>query len=392
VLSQSPLRFEPVGRSNSVFFDEANKEVFSVSSGNNEVLVKSLDPRRNAAIRIPNKGPVASIKFSLDRKTLAIQRSPQIVDFVNLEKKIDAVDYSQQCKGKVTQIIGFQWTGSNEIVFITTQGIELYQVFPERQMLKCLKTYSVIVKWFVFSCEMNVLLLSSGDSGNVLHPYMFRPSSANRIPKFEVELPQVTTGQAKPRLLERDVTVASLYKQIYIVIVKSWSKIPGGAEIALYLLTKESVARKTAVLKLDMTGRFAINAVDNLLLVHHQASKTSVMFDIHWDGNEQPGPVTVHHPVVSPLPIAPFSLPAKSPGEGEKSSEVSCELYSPNWVVFQPNIIIDAKLGCLWQVSVELEPLVTMMPDKARLVDFLLLRQDSKNVILSVCKQGEFIP
>jgi hypothetical protein len=112
------------------------------------------------------------------------------------------------------------------------------------------------------------------------------------------------------------------------------------------------------------------------------------MFDIHWDGNEQPGPVTVHHPVVSPLPIAPFSLPAKSPGEGEKSSEVSCELYSPNWVVFQPNIIIDAKLGCLWQVSVELEPLVTMMPDKARLVDFLLLRQDSKNVILSVCKQA----
>ena len=27
VLSQNPLRFEPVGRSNSVFFDEANKEV-----------------------------------------------------------------------------------------------------------------------------------------------------------------------------------------------------------------------------------------------------------------------------------------------------------------------------------------------------------------------------
>lgn len=23
---------------------------------------------------------------------------------------------------------------------------------------------------------------------------------------------------------------------------------------------------------------------------------------------------------------------------------------SPNWVVFQPNIIIDAKLGCLWCV------------------------------------------
>ena len=50
------------------------------------------------------------------------------------------------------------------------------------------------------------------------------------------------------------------------------------------------------------------------------------MFDIHWDGHEQPGVVTVHHPVVSPLPIAPFSLPGQSQGEGDKSPEVSCEL------------------------------------------------------------------
>lgn len=36
---------------------------------------------------------------------------------------------------------------------------------------------------------------------------------------------------------------------------------------------RESPAKKSDVLKLDMSGRFAINVVDNLIMVHHQASK-----------------------------------------------------------------------------------------------------------------------
>ena len=38
---------------------------------------------------------------------------------------------------------------------------------------------------------------------------------------------------------------------------------------------RESPAKKTDVLRLDMSGRFAINVVDNLLVVHHQASKVN---------------------------------------------------------------------------------------------------------------------
>jgi hypothetical protein len=32
-------------------------------------------------------------------------------------------------------------------------------------------------------------------------------------------------------------------------------------------------ARKSHILRLDMSGRFAINVIDNLIVVHHQASK-----------------------------------------------------------------------------------------------------------------------
>jgi hypothetical protein len=75
------------------------------------------------------------------------------------------------------------------------------------------------------------------------------------------------------------------------------------------------------------------------------------MFDIHWDGNEQPGPVTVHHPVVSPLPIAPFSLPAKSPGEGEKSSEVSCELCKIYMSICIEIIGFSYRICCIVRLS-----------------------------------------
>ena len=32
-------------------------------------------------------------------------------------------------------------------------------------------------------------------------------------------------------------------------------------------------AKKSHILRLDMSGRFAVNVVDNLIVVHHQASK-----------------------------------------------------------------------------------------------------------------------
>ena len=38
---------------------------------------------------------------------------------------------------------------------------------------------------------------------------------------------------------------------------------------------REAPAKKTDVLKLDMSGRFALNIVDNLIVVHHQASKVN---------------------------------------------------------------------------------------------------------------------
>jgi len=59
-------------------------------------------------------------------------------------------------------------------------------------------------------------------------------------------------------------------------------------------------------------------------------------------------------------------------------------LDSANWVVFQPNIVIDAKLGCLWTLELKLAPILCLMPDKIRLVEFLLQRSSGKKYMIQM--------
>ncbi|KAL3226363.1 hypothetical protein MRX96_004455 [Rhipicephalus microplus] len=312
-----------------------------------------------------DKGDVVSIKFSPDLKVLAIQRSQKSVEFVNFSGTIDSVEYSQSCKGKATNILGIAWTCANEIVFVTDHGIELYQVSSEKRTLRSLKTYTLQVNWFVYQPQTSLLVLSSGPLGNILHPFQFKPGVATRLPKFEVDLP-IIPKPPRVCLLERDVTTAVLYGKCVIVVLRHQARtsVGGtGAEIVIYTLQKEAPPRKTDILKLDTSGRFAVNVVDSLVIVHHQASKKSMLFDVKLPGYSD-GFVTYHRPVVPPSPIRPLKLKVTMP-PNNTLEEVSYELYSPNWVVFQPNIVIDAKIGCLWYVTLRLEPLLAHFEGQA---------------------------
>eukprot|EP00039_Didymoeca_costata_P020054 m.339883 g.339883 ORF g.339883 m.339883 type:complete len:665 (+) comp19022_c0_seq1:117-2111(+) len=394
-LSKEPLRFHPVDAATSVFFDEANKQVFVVEEGATDVLVRGVDKSLNSKIML-GRGPVISIKFSLDQRTLAVQRTSRTIVFVNRGKGLDTAEYSQSCKSKSsTHLLGFSWTNINELVLITNQGLEFYFVNPEKRMLKLIKSMQVSVNWFIYSHENKVLLLSSSPQANIIHPYHFKRGSVTRLPKFEVELPTVY-NQLSQKLLERDVNVALIYDRLYCMMIKNNPRGTTGpkAEMSLCKLTSREGATKTATLVLNMNGRFAVNVVDNLIVVHHQASKTSMVFDIKWNQNQSTGggvdeilPLTIHRPVVRPMSIAPIPRLAASE-DYASTSDGPVELYTPTWIVFQPNIIIDAKLGTLWLVSMDLEPMLQLMPNKIQLIDFLLRRKGSKSIILRVIKNA----
>ncbi|CAL1596372.1 unnamed protein product [Knipowitschia caucasica] len=384
-LSECPVTFEHASAVNNVFFDEANKQVFAVRSGGaTGVVVKGPDDKSSLAFRMEDKGEVKCIKFSLGNKILAVQRSCKSVDFINFIPEFPHTEFSQECKTKNANILGFCWTNWNEVVFVTDQGVEYYQVFPDKRSLKLLKSQSINVNWFQYCPETCVLLLSSTVQGNVLQPLTFKNGTMSKMSKFEIELP-VVPKPAKLSLSERDVAMATIYGQLYVMYLKHQCRSANspGAEVVLYHLPREGACKKSHVLKLNTVGKFALNVADNLVVVHHQSSQTSLIFDIKLN---EDGAIT-HQPVLPARSIAPYRIPLTGPAVVPAQPPVPCLLYSSSWSVFQPDIIISASEGYLWYLEVRLSPAVLLLQDKGKLMDFLLRRRDCKRVILSVCEQ-----
>lgn len=83
---------------------------------------------------------------------------------------------------------------------------------------------------------------------------------------------------------------------------------------------------------------------------------------------------------------------APTPPSRRASSEramqsITCDMYSSSWAVFLPDVIIDAKLGCLWRLQVNLSPIIkAMQHEPNRAIDFLLNRTsaDAKELLLSL--------
>lgn len=383
-LSADPIRFESVSCLTNVFFDDSKQQVFAVRSGGvTGVLVKG--PDQNLSFRMEDRGPVISIKFSPDMNVLAIQRTNSSVEFVNYSSVsgLDHVEYSQPCKGKNATILGFVWTHGTEILVVTDHGVELFHVNPEKRTIRALKCLSLGVNWFVFCPKSYLVLLSSGTVGNQIQALHITPGNLHKLTKFEIE--HSITKPGKLAVSERDVALAVLYGTPCIILLRHQpgaNRSMGTAFVYIYTVHKMMTIKKNHMLKLDVSGRFAINVVDNLIIVHHQASKTSMIFDIMLSGVSD-GTVMHHTNVAMAKPIKPFNL--KVPGTTLSDQMYQpCQLYSPNWVVFQPNIIIDVKLGCLWYVELRLEALVKLITDKVLLVEFLMQRSNAKQILIQV--------
>uniref|UniRef100_A0A8C5CJ49 Mic1 domain-containing protein n=1 Tax=Gadus morhua TaxID=8049 RepID=A0A8C5CJ49_GADMO len=320
-LCESPVQFEHASSVNNVFFDEANKQVFAVRSGGaTGVVVKGPDDKNSIAFRMDDKGEVKCIKFSIGNKILAVQRTSKSV------------------------------------------------VFPDKRSVKLIKSQSLSVNWYQYCPETAVLLLSTSGQGNVLQPFVFRNGTLSKMTKFEIELP-VVPKPAKLSLSERDIAMATIYGQLYVMYLKHHSRTANSpsAEVVLYHLPREGLCKKSHVLKLNTTGKFALNIVDNLVVVHHQSTQTSLIYDIHL--REPDCALNTHQPVLPARSIHPYRIPLTD--------------GAPRLPL---NVCVCA--GYLWYLQVKLPPTVNLQQDKGKLMDFLLRRRDCKMVILSVCSQS----
>lgn len=396
-LNENPIHFEPVTKITNVFYDEVTHQVFTVRSGGAAgINVKGPLMKTPLNFRIEDKGPVLSIKFSPNQQVLAVQRSSKSVEFQNfVNQEPDGIEYSQPCRGSSAVIVGFVWVSDIDFIIITNQGVEHYQITSEKRYVRAVKNHSIQSNWFVYCPMSGVLLLSSGPLGNNLQPFLFKNHQLVKLTKFEVEI----TNPPQPArlcLAERDVTPTKLYNQIVVLVLRHLLKTSpqsgrdssANAEILVYTLSKDAPPRKTHVLRLDVGGKLAVSVLDNLVVVHHQASKTSSLYDVNLPG-ESDGRVITLQPFLASITIRPFyfNIPASAAILSQDTSQMGCEMYSPNWVFFQPNIIIDAIIGCLWNLELVLAPVIDSVDHPCDLFEFLLQRTASKPAAIAALKR-----
>jgi hypothetical protein len=143
-------------------------------------------------------------------------------------------------------------------------------------------------------------------------------------------------------------------------------------------------AQKRHILRLNLHGKCALNVVDNLILIHHQPTKATYIYDIEENSTSQnDGFQTIHDPLLSQLSIQPVNLNWQLLSS---TSPTTIELYSSNWIVFLPNVIIDVKMGCLWYLSINLDYLLDLITDRLLLIDILLRRATGKASILTLLR------
>jgi len=394
-LEEIPIRFESINKVEGAFFDLHNFQMFTVHRGNTDVKVKGLKEDDNFKMTIPPKGPVLSIKFSGgEQKILSIQRKKTYVEFVNVFASHNQEVVLPVKSSGGSEVVSFHWLFKNEyLILILTTGVEIYQFQAHRLQFRYLKGYSINIAWAHYYPD-ELTLLVCAKSSNILHPFQFKKGitpPVMKLPKFEVDIP--TVRGLKPQLSEQDVSLAKLYKAIYVCVVRNS---PQGqqqdAEVLLYHLVPDGTAKMMHVLMMHCSGRFMISVVDNIVVVHHQLSKTSMIFDIAFNG-EKKGSLLRHYPVLAPLPITPCTLtlpPTKNSSDKSTSTlqqpqVIHPEMYSSKWVPFAPNVIVDAQYGVMWWVKLKLEAISTMISSKDKAVDFLLCRKDGRDVILSIC-------
>ena len=397
-LEEIPIRFESINRVEGAFFDLHNFQMFTVHRGNTDVKVKGLSEDDNFKMTIPPKGPVLSIKFSGgDQKILSIQRKKAHVEFVNVFASHNQEVVLPVKSSGGSEVISFHWLFKNEyLILILTTGVEIYQFTAHRLQFRYLKGYSINVAWAQYFPQ-ELTLLVCAKSSNIIHPFLFRKGISPpvmRMAKFEVDMP--TARGLKPQLSEQDVSLAKLYKATYVCVVRNSSQGQmQDAEVLLYHLTSDGAAKLMHILMLHCSGRFKISIVDNIVVVHHQVSKTSMIFDIAYSADKK-GSIFRHYPVLAPLPISPCTLTippanssnAKPTDTPPQVQTIHPEMYSSKWVPFAPNVIVDAQYGVMWWVRLKLEAISAMISSKDKAIDFLLFRNNGRDVILSICREA----
>ncbi|KAJ8448118.1 hypothetical protein Cgig2_031842 [Carnegiea gigantea] len=396
-----PMRCSIPG-SKGVFYDDGNKLLLSPTS--DQVFswkVAPFDPHAEPTSDSISDGPMLSIRYSLDAKFLAVQRSSHEIQFWNKET---GRTFSHKCRPESESILGFFWTDcpTCNIVLVKTSGLDLSIYDSESQSLRLVESKRINVNWYIYTHESRLVLLASGMQCKSFTGFQGLPnplplgapgvpygepsicllSSAGivRLPKFEMLMAK-SEANSKPVLAAEDIHVITVYGRIYCLQVDRTAML-----LHCYRFYRDAVVQQGSLP--IYSSKVAVSVVDNVLLVHQVDAKVVILYDLFADSRA---------PISAPLPLllrgyrragmGSFGLTSKDDeSSGSKqTSDHEMTLYKDGWAFLIPDLICDTTDGLLWKIHLDLDAISASSSDVPTVLEFLQRRKLEANKAKRLC-------
>lgn len=369
-----PLRCKIAGARN-VFYDDGTKQLIVPTS--DQVFcwkTTPFNPNVTPSSDLIGEGPVLSIRYSLDLKLLAVQRSPHEVHIQNRES---GDTFSHKCRSESERILGFFWTDSPtcDIVFVKTSGLELFSCSSGIRALQLAETKKLNVSWYVYTHESRLVLLATGMQCKSLTGYQISSVGIVRLPRFDMTMAK-SEANSKPVLAAEDIYIVTVYGRIYCLQLDKIAM-----QFHCYRFYRDAVIRQGSLPV--YSNKIAVSVVDNVLLVHQVDAKVVIIYDIFADSQA---------PVSAPLPLLVRSFSRANAAasqlvglEGKDSNHGETVIYADEWVFLVPDLICDIANGVLWKIHLDLEAISSSGSEVQTVLEFLQRRKLEANKAKQLC-------
>ncbi|KAL4324863.1 hypothetical protein GQ457_11G008460 [Hibiscus cannabinus] len=374
-----PLRCNILG-SRGFYYDDGNKLLISPTS--DQVFSwKTVPFSPNAAPNIDSitEGPICSIRFSLDEKLIAVQRSNTSIDFLHRET---GEVFTHRCKSESESILGFFWTDcpSCDIVVVKISGLDLFAYDHASKSLALVETKKMNVSWYVYTHESRLVLLASGMQCKSFHGFQLSSAGIIRLPKFEMVMAK-PEANSKPVLASEDVYIVTVYGRIYCLQVDRVAMV-----LHSYRFYRDAIIQQGSLP--IYSSKVAVSVVDNVLLVHQVDAKVVILYDIFSDSRA---------PISAPLPVllrgfsrsdSFTSRPSTKESESLEASDSNDNesiVYGDGWTFLAPDLICDIANNCLWKIHLDLEAISASSSEIPSVLEFLQRRKLEANKAKQLC-------
>ncbi|KAL9995241.1 putative WD40-repeat-containing domain superfamily, regulator of MON1-CCZ1 complex [Helianthus debilis subsp. tardiflorus] len=316
-----PLKCRSDG-SRCLFYDDGNKLLISPTT--DQVVSWKISPFSSDVAPTTDtisEGPILSVRYSLDSKLIAVQRSNHEVQFWVRET---GETFSQKSKSESDSILGFFWTDCAvcDIVFVKTSGLDLYTYMPELKSLDLVETKKMNVSWYIYTHESRLVLLASGMQCKSFTGYQLSAAGVIRLPRFEMAMAKLDAN-SKPVLAAEDVHIVTVYGRIYCLQVDRVAML-----LHSYRFYRDAVIQQGSLP--IYSSKIAVSVVDNVLLIHQVDAKVILLYDIFADSRT---------PVSAPLPLLIRGSPSRTNAQSSDTiltNNATANLYGDDWIFSRP--------------------------------------------------------